>query len=95
MSDIEFDHDAVASYPRPLHSVATSLASACTLPTPDAGVSTTLTRDTVAQIATQSQAVGTAFDDLCGAVLFCLKLYPETDSAIGFVFDAGAEQALR
>lgn len=94
MSDIDFHHDAVAAYPRPLHSVATSLASASTLPTPDAGTSTALARDAVGKIAGQSSRLGVEFDELCGAVLFCLRLYPEGDDRAGLMVELQATQAL-
>lgn len=94
MSDIDFDHDAVASYPRPLHSVATGLAAASTLPSPDVGASTTLTRTAVTEISTQCAALGAAFDDLCGAVLFCLRLYPEADGGVASFLELQAKEAL-
>ncbi|CAM3320127.1 hypothetical protein NODU109028_11340 [Nocardioides dubius] len=95
MSDIEFDHDAVAGYPRPLHTLATSLAAASTLPTPDAGTSTALAREAIDRVAVQSAALGGAYDDLCEAVLFCLERYPQADQGSGWLLEMQAEQALR
>lgn len=95
MSDIEFDHDVVSTFPPPLSAAREGLDVAATVPCPDTGPSTARTRESIDATLDRVAVLGQEIDDLRAEIGQCLVVYPETDGTVARFVDVMAEAVLR
>lgn len=79
MSDIVIDLDQIRVLPGVLRGQASSLAGASTLPSPDTGSTTGLTRAAVDRVSSLSTAFATDLGSLADGLDKVLAVYEDTD----------------